>query len=100
MNLHKILWENSSAAISRDAKYQEIWTFKDAISCLDAQVAKINNCKYVSSWEADLMTRVFIWIIENGKINYSQGQLNAAKQALLPLWEQCRFEMRHIYPYR
>ncbi|MCC5640534.1 type I restriction enzyme HsdR N-terminal domain-containing protein [Nostoc sp. CHAB 5844] len=96
MNLQRIRWENPSAEIFRE----KIWTFKDAIYCLDAQVTKINNCKYVSSYETDLITRVFIWIIENGKINHSQGQLNAAKQALLPLWEQCRFEMRHVYPYR
>ncbi|MBE9004814.1 hypothetical protein IQ259_07150 [Fortiea sp. LEGE XX443] len=96
MNLQKILWENPSAEIFR----WEIWTFKDAIYYLDTQVVKINNCKYESSLKADLITRVFIWIIENGKINYSQGQLNAAKQALLPLWKQCRFEMRHVYPYR
>ncbi|MBD2453352.1 type I restriction enzyme HsdR N-terminal domain-containing protein [Nostoc sp. FACHB-87] len=96
MNLQKIIWKHPSAEISR----QEIWNFKDVIYCLDNQVAKINNCKYIPSWEADLITRIFIWIIENGKINHSQGQLNVAKQALLPLWEQCRFEMRHIYPYR
>jgi hypothetical protein len=49
---------------------------------------------------ADLITRIFIWIIENGKISFSQPQMNAAKQALLPLWEECRFEMRHVYPNR
>ncbi|AFY43237.1 type I restriction enzyme HsdR N-terminal domain-containing protein [Nostoc sp. PCC 7107] len=96
MNLQKILWANPSAEISRE----EIWHFKDAIYCLDTQVSQIKNCKYISSWEADLITRVFIWIIENGKINHSQGQLNVAKQALLPIWEECRFEMRHVYPYR
>jgi len=96
MNLQRILWKNSSVEIFRE----EILTFKDVIYYLDRQVIDINNCKYETSWKADLITRIFIWIIENGKINYSQGQLNAAKQSLLPLWEQCRFEMRHVYPYR
>ncbi|MEH1839526.1 MAG: hypothetical protein V7L20_12320 [Nostoc sp.] len=38
------------------------------------------------------------WIIENGKISLLQAQLNAVKQALLPLWQQSRFEMRYVYP--
>ncbi|BBD61586.1 hypothetical protein NIES2109_44190 [Nostoc sp. HK-01] len=96
MNLEKIIWKLPSADIFKE----EIWNFNDVIYCLDTQVAKINNCQYESSSQADLITRVFIWIIDNGKINHSQGQLNAAKQALLPLWEQCRFEMRHVYPHR
>jgi hypothetical protein len=40
------------------------------------------------------------WIIENRKISFSQAQLNVAKQALLPLAEQSRFEMRYVYPNR
>ncbi len=75
-------------------------TFKYAIDCLDKQVARINNCEYENSLKADLITRIFIWIIENGKISFSQAQLNTAKQALLPLWEQSRFEMRYVYPNR
>jgi hypothetical protein len=76
------------------------WTFKDALHCLDAQVKRINNCEYESSLKADLITRTFIWMIEHGKIAFSQSQMNAAKLALLPLWELSRFEMRHVYPYR
>lgn len=75
-------------------------TFKHALHCLDEQVARINNCEVEKSFNADLITRTFIWIIENGKISFSQGQMNAAKQALLPLWEQCRFEMRYVFPHR
>jgi len=91
--LHRLNWANTS-------QNWAINTFKDVMYCLDAQVDRINNVKYESSLEADLITRVFIWIIEYGKINYSQAQLNAAKQDVLILWEQCRFEMRHVYPYR
>lgn len=76
------------------------WSFKDILYYLDAQVGRINNSQYEPSWQADLMTRTFIWIIEHGRASYSQAQLNAAKQALLPLWEQSRFEMRYINPYR
>jgi hypothetical protein len=76
------------------------WNFKDILYYLDAQVGRISNYQYEPSWQADLMTRTFIWIIEHGRTSYSQAQLNAAKQALLPLWEQSRFEMRYINPYR
>ncbi|MEJ1936301.1 hypothetical protein WDZ92_39415, partial [Nostoc sp. NIES-2111] len=76
------------------------WNFKDVIYYLDAQVGRINNYQYESSFNAVLITRIFIWIIQHGKISFSQAQLNAAKQALLPLWEQSRFEIRHVYPNR
>ncbi|BAY09522.1 hypothetical protein NIES2098_26840 [Calothrix sp. NIES-2098] len=59
----------------------------------------MNNAVYEKRFNADLLTQILIWIIiENGKINCSQPQMNAAKQALLPLWEQSHFEMRHVYP--
>ncbi|MEJ6487145.1 hypothetical protein N0Y54_38845 [Nostoc punctiforme UO1] len=75
-------------------------TFKYAIDSLDKQVARINSCEYENSLKADLITRIFILIIENGKISFSQAQSNAAKQTLLTLWEQSRFEMRYVYPNR
>lgn len=78
----------------------ERWNFKDAWYYLDAQAGRINNYQHEQSFKADLMTRIFIWIIEHGKIRFSQSQLNFAKQALLPLWEQSRFEMRYVNPHR
>ncbi|MFN6469728.1 MAG: hypothetical protein RMY36_008620 [Nostoc sp. SerVER01] len=96
-NLLRVQWKNTQEEIPRDSTY---WTFKHAMNCLDEQVARINNSKYENSFKADLITRTFIWIIENGKINFSQAQLNAAKHALQPLWEQSRFEMRHVYVNR
>ncbi|WGV24367.1 type I restriction enzyme HsdR N-terminal domain-containing protein [Halotia branconii] len=94
-NLHRINWENTPN--SRDWTN---WNFKDAMQCLNQQIVRINNCEYENSFKADLITRIFIWIIENGKIRFSQAQLNAAKQALLPLWELSRFETRHVYSHR
>lgn len=93
-NLLAVKWENTQAKIPYN--YTQC-SFKDAINCLDEQVAKINNSKYENSFKADLITRTYIWIIENGKIRFSQAQLNAAKQALQPLWEDSRFEMRHVF---
>lgn len=76
------------------------WNFKDILSYLDAQVGRINNYQYENSYQADLITRIFIWIIEHGKTRCSQAQLNAAQQALWQLWEQSRFEKRYVYPHR
>ena len=99
-NLRKIEWTNRQEEIYNNFTDWKNLTFKHAIDCLDQQVARINNCEYENSLKADLITRTFIWIIENGKISFSQAQLNAAKQALLPLWEESRFEMRYVYPNR
>ncbi|BDI14558.1 hypothetical protein ANSO36C_03600 [Nostoc cf. commune SO-36] len=99
-NLCRIEWKSTPEEISNNSTDWKNLTFKYATHCLDEQVARINNCEYETSLNADIITRTFIWIIENGKISFSQAQLNAAKQALLPLWEQSRFEMRHVYPNR
>jgi hypothetical protein len=99
-NLHRIIWGNRPDKLSSNSIDWTNWIFKDAMQCLNQQVARINNCEYENSLKADLITRIFIWIIENGKTRFSQAQLNAAKQSILPLWELSRFEMRHVYPYR
>ncbi|MBN3884329.1 MAG: hypothetical protein HWQ44_15540 [Nostoc sp. JL34] len=97
-NLRRVEWKNTPEENYSNSTDWKNLTFKYAIDCLDKQVLRINNSEYENSFKADLITRIFIWIIENGKISFSQAQLNAAKQALLPLWEQSRFEMRYIYP--
>ncbi|MBD2676405.1 MULTISPECIES: hypothetical protein [Nostoc] len=93
-NLLAVNWQNTQIEIPYNFNQ---CNFKDAMNCLDEQVARINNSKYENSFKADLITRTFIWIIENGKISFSQAQLNAAKQALQSLWEESRFEMRHLF---
>ncbi|MEH1785104.1 MAG: hypothetical protein V7L23_05780 [Nostoc sp.] len=99
-NLRRVEWKNTQEENYSNFTDWKNLTFKYAIDCLDKQVTRINNCEYENSLNADLITRIFIWILENGKISFSQAQLNAAKQTLLPLWEQSRFEMRHVYPNR
>ncbi|MDZ8033007.1 hypothetical protein [Nostoc sp. DedSLP04] len=97
-NLQRVEWKNTPEENYSNSTDWKNLTFKYAIDCLDRQVVRINNSEYENSFKADLITRIFIWIIENGKISFSQAQLNAAKQALIPIWEQSRFEMRYIYP--
>ncbi|MBN3924575.1 hypothetical protein [Nostoc sp. NMS4] len=99
-NLRRVEWNNTPEENYRNSTDWKNLTFKYAIDCLDRQVVRINNSEFENSFNADLITRIFIWIIENGKISFSQAQLNAAKQALIPLWEQSRFEMRYIYPHQ
>jgi len=77
-------------------KYQ--WTYDDVMNSLDQHVARINQSEYEDSSNADLISRAFIAIVQEGAISFSQAQLNAAKQALLPLWEQSRFEWRYVLP--
>jgi hypothetical protein len=74
--------------------------FRNVHDYLKIQVERIKICEYENSFKADLITRTFIWIIEFGKISYSQTQMNNVKKAVLPLWELSRFQMRHVYPYR
>ncbi|MEH2123529.1 hypothetical protein [Nostoc sp.] len=97
-NLRRVEWKNSPEENYSNPTDWKNLTFKYAIDCLDKQIVRINNSEYENSFKADLITRIFIWIIENGKISFSQAQLSAAKQALIPLWEQSRFEMRYMYP--
>ncbi|MEH2026241.1 hypothetical protein [Nostoc sp.] len=97
-NLRRVEWKNTPEENYSNSTDWKNLTFKHAIDCLDRQVVRINNSEYENSFKADLITRIFIWIIENGRISFSQAQLSAAKQALIPLWEQSRFEMRYIYP--
>ena len=99
-NLRRVEWKNTQEENYSNSTDWKNLTFKYAIDCLDRQVTRIKNSKYENSFKADLITRIFIWIIENGKISFSQAQLNVAKQALIPLWEQSRFEIRYIYPNR
>ncbi|MDZ7969392.1 MAG: hypothetical protein RM368_31355 [Nostoc sp. DedSLP03] len=97
-NLQRVEWKNTPEENYNNSIHCKNFTFKYAIDCLDRQVVRINNSEYENSFKADLITRIFIWIIANGRISFSQAQLSAAKQALIPLWEQSRFEMRYIYP--
>src|SRR5260370_28595481 len=40
----------------------------------------------------------WVAIVQDVTIHFQQSQLNAAKDALYPLWEQCRFDHHFIEP--
>ncbi len=73
-------------------------TYNDALTFLDRQVTRIQAANYEDHKIADLLSRTFMAIIEDGTLQFQQNQVNAAKDALYPLWEQCRFNRHFIDP--
>ncbi len=73
-------------------------TYSDIMNFLDRQVARINIVDSEYHKVADLLSRTFIAIVQDGTLHFRQDQLNAAKDALNPLWEQCRFDHHFIEP--
>ncbi|MGD1809669.1 type I restriction enzyme HsdR N-terminal domain-containing protein [Dapis sp. BLCC M126] len=77
------------------------WSYERVVNFLDQQVERISNLEFENSSYVDLISRTFSCLLESeDDLHYSQTQLNAAKNALIPLWELSRFEERHIYPNR
>ncbi|MBV6504507.1 MAG: hypothetical protein ILNGONEN_00053 [Syntrophorhabdaceae bacterium] len=72
-------------------------TKSDIFKLLSQNSERVNQTEYEHSFITDFISRVFISIIESGKFSNSQAQLNATKEALIPLWQQCRFEIRHVF---
>lgn len=78
----------------------KIWQQDYVFEAWDQHLERINDAQYESSSNADLMSRSFIAVIQDCEIRFSQAQLNAAKQALIPLWQQSQFEERYVAPNR
>ncbi|NEQ75043.1 MAG: type I restriction enzyme HsdR N-terminal domain-containing protein [Okeania sp. SIO2C9] len=77
------------------------WSYERVVNFLDQQVERISNLEFENSSYVDLMSRTFSCLLESeDDLHYSQAQLNAAKNALIPLWELSRFEEHHVYPNR
>jgi hypothetical protein len=82
----------------RPGNYYYKKTRDEVINSLDQHIFRIRDVGYDDSDNADLISRVFISIVEEGTINFSQIQINKAKDALEPLWNESRFEMHHVVP--
>jgi hypothetical protein len=72
--------------------------FEDILRCLDNQAARITEVDFEDCGNADLLSRVFSAIVKDGVFRLPQSQLNTTKQALRPLWDQCRFEQYFVEP--
>lgn len=75
-------------------------TFGDVLKGLEYHVARIHKSEAEHPSIVDDLSRIFLAIVEGANFNFSQPQLNLAKQAVLPLWTLARFEMRYAYPNR
>src|SRR6266705_2989198 len=73
-------------------------TYTDALTFLDKQVVRIQAVNYEDHKVADLLSSTFIAIIQDGTLQFQQSQVNAAKDALYPLWELCHFNDHFIDP--
>ncbi len=72
-------------------------TYDYIINSLRKHTKRISQALYEKTSNADLISRVFIAIIEEGEFaRVSQSELNEAKDALLPLWQQYLFSKRYV----
>ncbi len=81
---------NYAINVDRQLRYHAV------VHRLEQHTDRIQKIEAESSWNADLISRVFAAILEDGRIKCSQTQLNAAIQSLRPLWKQYRFEERYL----
>jgi hypothetical protein len=72
--------------------------FDDILRCLDDHATRILEVDFEDCGNADLLSRVFSAIVDDGVFRLPQSQLNTIKQALRPLWDQCRFEKYFVEP--
>ena len=77
-----------------------LWQQDYVFEAWNQHLERIDKAQYESSCKADLMSRSFMAVVEDCEIPCSQAQLNAAKQALIPLWQQSQFEERYVDPNR
>jgi hypothetical protein len=81
-----------------ESENKELLTYNSILDYLDQQVIQVYETNFEDHKIVDLLSRVFGTLVEEGVFNIPQSQINAAKQALLPIWNLCHFEMRFIEP--
>ncbi len=84
------------SAEEEEAVYKGLSTVEGILECLNSHVNRIHETEVEFTYLAELISRVFISIAQDGKGYVEQDQLNGAKQVLLPLWQQSRFDERFI----
>jgi hypothetical protein len=93
---YEYVWGNFGS-MSDDARCSAEGDAHEAtVNCLDAQVKRIKRTEVELSCNAELISRNFLFLLREGNIKFTQQQLNAAKEALQPLWDQCQFERRYL----
>ena len=80
------------------SRHQDLTTYSNILKYLEQQVKRIYEVDYEYHIISELISRSFIDIIETKISVFQQEQLNAAKKALQPLWEDYRFHYHFIEP--
>jgi hypothetical protein len=81
---------------SRKAK--NLSTYNDVLHCLEDSVLWIHQHDYEICLNADMLSRVFISLFERNQVTCRQDELNAAIQAIKPLWYESRFARYYVLP--
>jgi hypothetical protein len=76
------------------------WTVEDVLNGLQRQVVRIDAVEFEKSCIADYLSRSFKAILGYWNVQCSQAELNVAKQALLPLLEEGRFEDHYVITHQ
>lgn len=89
-NLSAVEWRNNRPTRKK-------WEYEDILEVLWFQVDKVEKSQLEDGFCADLISRSFICIFEEKNIRFSQHELNAAKKALLEIYQIAWFEQRYIH---
>jgi hypothetical protein len=87
--------EDRRAATSHSR--DDLYTTDRVFASLDRHVTRISHVRYEDSHRADLITRGLMSLLRDSTIDCSQAHLTVAKDSLLPVWVECRFEQRYIF---
>jgi hypothetical protein len=86
--------EYDSELMTDQEKQQK--AFKKVLNLLDHQTKRITQVEYEDHWNIELMTQIFIIMLQGDIQGVQQEEINAAKKAIYPLWEQARFQIRYV----
>lgn len=74
-----------------------VLTREKTLECLNWHAQRIRSIRCEDRFVVDLLSRTFIHIIDQENETFVwQNDLNFAKDAIKPLWEQSRFEWRYV----
>ena len=85
----------SRAFYDEESPYVELRDVSDLVSEFQLHTNRVQQKGFEDGRILDMLSRVVIMILEQGKFRESQYLINQARRAIEPLWRECRF-CRHI----